>query len=125
MFTLATIPKGEIKEAKLTKIDGNKEEIIYIHCDIDKYTVIFSEPNEIVIKGEYQLTSIEGDDTYIVTSILSKKLKFDNLVFPFNNQNLTQTVNGDNPSFSLSLLSEVTDLPSIYVGSTRIAMYSK
>ena len=118
MFTLATIPKGEIKEAKLTKIDGNKEEIIFLHCDIDKYTVICSEPNEIVIKGEYQLTSIEGDDTYIVTSILSKKLKFDNLVFPFNNQNLTQTVNGDNPSFSLSLLSEVTDLPSIYVGST-------
>ena len=98
---------------------------IKINILIDKYTVICSEPNEIVIKGEYQLTSIEGDDTYIVTSILSKKLKFDNLVFPFNNQNLTQTVNGDNPSFSLSLLSEVTDLPSIYVGSTRIAMYSK
>ena len=78
MFTLATIPKGEIKEAKLTKIDGNKEEIIFLHCDIDKYTVICSEPNEIVIKGEYQLTSIEGDDTYIVISILSKTLKIDN-----------------------------------------------
>ena len=62
VITLENIPKGEIREAKLTKIDDNKTEIVFLQCDIDEYKVFCSKPNEDAIKGEYQLTSIEGDD---------------------------------------------------------------
>lgn len=78
MLILAKIPKREIKDSKLTKVDGNTEEMLFLHRDINNHTVVYSEPNETVNKGEYQLTSIEGDDTYIVISILSKTLKIDN-----------------------------------------------
>lgn len=116
IITTSTVPKGKVSKVILT---SNNINYTFVSCSYNETTTITcASPDPATVAGSYSLTAIEGVDTFIITAVLSKRLKIEmtfDILDPSKQSN--QTVNEDNKEFKV-LLESADVIPSIYVGNT-------
>ena len=116
--TLGSVPKGVIEYAIL--MNDNTEdttEYKFTKCEIVSTTVTCTLPSITIVGGSFKLTELEGDDTYVLTSIENKRIKYDDMVSPFGVQTTPQKLNGDKKTFTVVLSSQNNSTPALYLGN--------
>ena len=117
LVTLNAVPKGRIIEANFIREEENTI-FVFSKCESNSNILTCSEPYTPLGDGSYRLNSIEGDDTYNIAGVLSKKILVQSEESLISSQNEDQIVDGSHKTFVIKLSHQADSPLDVYVGNT-------